>query len=75
MIKDLEHEIEQFKVEKLQYGERDKEIIQTIEKLEKNLIKDLNDEQRRIASIIPGLIPKIVNYSKSVKFMSVYLIQ
>ena len=45
-------------------AEKEKEILQAIERLEKNLIKDLNDEQRRISAISPGLIPKIVNYSK-----------
>jgi hypothetical protein len=38
--------------------------MQSIERLEKNLIKDLNDEQRKISSLVPGLVPKIVNYSK-----------
>jgi hypothetical protein len=64
IVKELQDELEQLKNDKYQNAEKDKEILQAIERLEKNLIKDLNDEQRRVSAIAPGLIPKIVNYSK-----------
>lgn len=64
IIKELQDEIEQLKVEQYKHVERDKELMQTIEKLEKNLIKDINDEQRRLSSLVPGLVPKMFNYSK-----------
>jgi hypothetical protein len=35
-----------------------------VEKLEKNLIKEINEEQRKLSSLIPGIMPKLVNYSK-----------
>lgn len=64
VIKDLESEIEQLKIELYEHSERDKELIKAVENQEKGLIKDLNDEQRRLASLIPGLVPKILNISK-----------
>jgi hypothetical protein len=64
IVKELQDELEQFKNDKYQNAEKDKEMLQAIERLEKNLIKDLNDEQRRVSAIVPGWIPKIVNYSK-----------
>ena len=64
LIKELESEIEQLKIELYEHSERDKELIKAVENQEKGLIKDLNDEQRRLASLIPGLVPKILNLSK-----------
>jgi len=63
VIKELESEIEQFKIELYEHSERDNELIRAVENQEKGLIKDLNDEQRRLASLIPGLVPKILNIS------------
>ncbi len=62
--KDLDDEIERLKVEQKQNIEKDREFVVTVEKLEKNLIKEINDEQRKLSSLIPGLLPKLVNYSK-----------
>lgn len=62
--KDLDDEIQRLKDEQRQNVEKDREFIVTVEKLEKNLIKDINDEQRKLSSLIPGLMPKLVNYSK-----------
>ena len=62
--KDLEDEIQRLKDEQRQNVEKDREFIITVEKLEKSLIKDINDEQRKLSSLIPGLMPKLVNYSK-----------
>ena len=62
--KDLEDEIQRLKVEQQQNVDKDREFIVTVEKLEKSLIKEINDEQRKLSSLIPGLMPKLVNYSK-----------
>ena len=64
IIKDLEDEIQRLKIEQQQNVEKDREFIVNVERLEKALIKDINDEQRKLSSIIPGLMPKLVNYSK-----------
>ncbi len=64
IVKELEDEIQRLKVEQKQTVEKDREFISTVEKLEKNLIKEINDEQRKLSSLIPGLMPKLVNYSK-----------
>ncbi len=61
---DLEDEIQRLLVEQKQNVEKDREFYMTVEKLEKNLIKEINDEQRKLSSLIPGLMPKLVNYSK-----------
>jgi hypothetical protein len=64
VAKDLEEEIDNLKLEINKNLEKDREFIQNIEKLEKNLIKELNDEQRKMAALVPGLAPKLTNYSK-----------
>jgi hypothetical protein len=64
MIKDTEEEVDRLKAEHHQFTEKEREFVFNVEKLEKNLIKDLNDEQRKLSSFIPGLVPKFVNYSK-----------
>lgn len=61
--KELEDEIQRLKIEQRQNVEKDREFIVTVEKLEKSLIKEINDEQRKLSSIIPGLMPKLVNCS------------
>lgn len=60
----MEDELAKAKSDQQHTNEKDKELMVNIEKLEKNLIKEINDEQRRLSSLIPGLIPKLVNYSK-----------
>ena len=62
--KDFEDEIQRLKVEQQQNVEKDREFIINVEKLEKNLIKEINEEQRKLSSLIPGIMPKLVNYSK-----------
>lgn len=62
--KDLEDEIQRLLVEQKQNVDKDREFYMTVEKLEKNLIREINDEQRKLSSLIPGLMPKLVNYSK-----------
>ena len=64
ILKEAEEEIDRLKVELYKNNDKDKELIGAIEKLEKGLIKELNDEQRKLSSLVPGLVPKIVNYSK-----------
>jgi hypothetical protein len=64
IIKDLEDEIGRLKVEQQQNTEKDREFVINMEKLEKNLIREINDEQRKLSVLIPGLLPKLVNYSK-----------
>jgi predicted RNase H-like nuclease (RuvC/YqgF family) len=64
IVKELEDEIESHKIEIHRSLEKDREFILNIEKLEKNLIKELNDEQRKLATLVPGLAPKLTNYSK-----------
>lgn len=64
IIKELEDEIQRLKIEQHQNVEKDREFIINVEKLEKNLIKDINEEQRKLSALIPGLMPKLVNYSK-----------
>ena len=48
----------------MQSAEKERELMLNVEKLEKNLIKELNDEQRKLSSMVPGLTPKIINYSR-----------
>ena len=48
----------------MQSAEKERELMMNVEKLEKNLIKELNDEQRKLSAMVPGLIPKVVNYSR-----------
>lgn len=62
IIKELEDELETRNVEYKQERERNFEMIASIDKFEKNLIKEMNEEQRKLASI--GLIPKLVKYSR-----------
>lgn len=64
LVKDFEDEIQRLKVEQQQNVEKDREFITNVEKLEKNLIKEINEEQRKLSSLIPGIMPKLVNYSK-----------
>lgn len=64
LVKDYEDEIQRLKVEQQQNVEKDREFIVNVEKLEKNLIKEINEEQRKLSSLIPGIMPKLVNYSK-----------
>jgi len=64
IIKDLEDEIARLKIEQQQNTEKDREFVINMEKLEKNLIREINDEQRKLSVLIPGLLPKLVNYSK-----------
>jgi len=47
-----------------QNAEKDSEFLVSVEKLEKALIKDIIDEQRKLSALIPGLMPKQINYSK-----------
>ncbi|CAF0735884.1 unnamed protein product [Brachionus calyciflorus] len=63
ILNDLEEEINRLKVEQYQNVEKDKEFILNVEKLEKTLIKDINEELRKLSALIPGIMPKIVNYS------------
>lgn len=62
IIKELEDELETRNGEYKQERERSFEMIASIDKFEKNLIKEMNEEQRKLASI--GLIPKLVKYSR-----------
>ena len=64
ILKDTEEEIDRLKVDAFKTNDKEKEFIISIEKLEKNLIKEINDEQRKLSSLVPGLIPKFVNSSK-----------
>ena len=60
MNKELEDEIQRLKVEQRQNVEKDREFVVTVEKLEKSLIKEINDEQRKLSAIVPGLMPRLV---------------
>jgi hypothetical protein len=72
-MKELEEEINELKVEIHKNIEKDKEFMINVEKLEKSLIKDLNEEQRKLSNLIPGLVPKLVNYSKyEIKLLNVF---
>ena len=63
-IKELEDEVGELKVKIHKNAEKDREFMINVDKLEKSLIKDLNEEQRKLSNLIPGLVPKLVNYSK-----------
>lgn len=62
IIKDLEDELETRSGEHRQERERNLEMIASIDKFEKSLIKEMNEEQRKLATI--GLVPKLVKYSR-----------
>ena len=64
ILKETEEEIARLKVDAFKANDKEKEFIISIEKLEKTIIKDINDEQRKLSTLVPGLVPKFVNSSK-----------
>lgn len=63
LLKETEEENDRFKVEAYKFNDKEKEFILAVEKLEKSLIKELNEEQRKMSTLVPGLLPKLVNSS------------
>ena len=64
LLKEAEEDIDRLKVEMFKSNDKEKEFIISLEKLEKNLIKEMNEEQRKLSTLVPGLMPKLVNSSK-----------
>lgn len=64
IINELEEELQKLKIEQYQSGEKNKENALNVEKIEKALVKDINEELRKLSSLIPGQLPKIVSFSK-----------
>ncbi|RNA16341.1 trichohyalin-like isoform X2, partial [Brachionus plicatilis] len=55
--------LQKLKIEQYQSGEKNKENALNVEKIEKALVKDINEELRKLSSLIPGQLPKIVSFS------------
>ena len=64
ILKETEEEIARLKVDAFKANDKEKDFIISIEKLEKTIIKDINDEQLKLSTLVPGLVPKFVNSSK-----------
>lgn len=58
MEKDQEARNEEYKQEK----EKNLQMIAAVDKFEKCLIKEINEEQRKLAGI--GMVPKLLKYSR-----------
>jgi predicted nuclease with TOPRIM domain len=65
LIKELEEELQIRNDEHKKEREKNLEIIASVEKFEKSLIKEINEEQRKLASIC--FIPKFIKYSNNPK--------
>lgn len=53
IINQLEEELKEVKLQKNQNTEKNKEFVHNFEKLEKIIIKDINDQLRKLSSLIP----------------------
>ena len=63
MINNLERELEELRIDQQKCVERERNLLSDVEGVEKNFIREINDEQRRLSPFIPGFVPKIINYA------------